>query len=236
MLKFASVADHLQSALGLDFPPVAVARVNARPKDIRRFEGVVPSGCTFWRRAEHDLFYADAEDHMGCLIGAMVMGFELSKGQNDELMGLVGDMCEVAYLEEDEVAELPSFDDAGASGVVYGPLAEFTQDPDVILVWVTPQQAMLLEETVGGTRWTSEGGGSVLGRPACGVLPRADDSGASALSLGCAGMRTFTEIPDQYALVAIPLNQLKGIEASLDKTLAANGQMTVTYQAMKSSV
>ena len=118
--------------------------------------------------------------------------------------------------------ELPSFD-SGASGVIYGPLADFTQDPDVVLVWVTPQQAMLLEETVGGTRWTSEGGGSVLGRPACGVLPRADDSGSATLSLGCAGMRTFTEIPDQYALVAIPSNQLKSIEDALDKTVEANG-------------
>ncbi len=235
MLDVSSLSNHLQSALGLQFRPVAVVRVDAQPEDIRRFDGVVPSGCTFWRRAEHDLFYAAAEDHMGCLIGAMVMGFELSESQTDELMGLVGDMCAVAYLEEDEVAELPSFK-PGASGVVYGPLAEFTQDPDVVLVWVTPQQAMLLEETVGGTRWTSEGGGSVLGRPACGVLPRADDSGSATLSLGCAGMRTFTDIPDHFALVAIPSNQLKGIEAALDKTVEANGQMTVTYEAMKASV
>lgn len=233
--KFSSVADNLQSMLGLDFPPVAVVRVNEPPKDVPRFKGGVPAGCAFWRRAEKDLFYADAEAHMGCPIGAMVMGFELSESKTEELMRLVGDMCAVAYLEEDEVAELPSFD-LGASGVVYGPLADFTQDPDVVLVWVTPQQAMLLEETVGGTRWTSEGGGSVLGRPACGALPRAGDIDSVALSLGCAGMRTFTEIPDQYALVAIPQNQLNGLEASLNKTVAANGQMTITYQAMKTAV
>ena len=102
-LDVSSLSNHLQSALGLQFRPVAVVRVDAQPEDIRRFDGVVPSGCTFWRRAEHDLFYAAAEDHMGCLIGAMVLGFELSESQTDELMGLVGDMCAVAYLEEDEV-------------------------------------------------------------------------------------------------------------------------------------
>ena len=235
MAGYSAVADHLTSALGLEFPPVAVVRVTEPPTDVPHFGGAVPSGCTFWRRAEHDLFYADAEAHMGCPIGAMVMGFELSERKTEELMSIVEDMCAVAYLEESEVPQLPRFD-SGALGVVYGPLADFTRDPDVVLVWVTPKQAMLLEETVGGTRWTSDSGGSVLGRPACGAFPRAHDSALATLSLGCAGMRTFTEVPDQYALVAIPSAQLDDLEAALDRTMTANGQMTATYQAMKSSV
>ena len=235
MLGYSAVADHLTSALGLEFPPVAVVRVTESPTDVPHFGGAVPSACTFWRRAEQGLFYADAEAHMGCPIGAMVMGFELSESKTEELMSIVGDMCAVAYLEESEVPQLPKFD-LGASGVVYGPLTAFTMDPDVVLVWVTPRQAMLLEETVGGTRWTSDNGGPILGRPACGALPRAHDSELATLSLGCAGMRTFTEIPDEHVLMAIPQAQLEDLQAALDKTMAANGQMTVTYQAMKSSV
>jgi uncharacterized protein (DUF169 family) len=237
MSKYSSIASHLQSSLELKFLPVAVVRVIEPPTDVPRFGDAVPSACTFWRRAEQGLFYADAEAHMGCLIGAMVMGFELSESKTEELTSLVGDMCAVAYLEESEVPQIPKFD-VGVAGVVYGPLSEFNhhQEPDVVLVWVTPRQAMLLEETVGGTRWTSGNGGSILGRPACGALPRAHDSELAALSLGCAGMRTFTEIPDEYVLVTIPQAQLEHLKAALDKTMAANGQMTITHQAMKSSV
>ena len=237
MSKYESVASRLRASLDLGFPPVALVRVTEAPTDVPRFGDVVPSACTFWRRAEQSLFYADAEAHMGCPIGAMVMGFELSESKTDELMSIVGDMCDVEYLEEAEVPQIPKFD-VGVAGVVYGPLSEFDHEnePDVVLVWVTPKQAMLLEETVGGTRWTSDTGGSILGRPACGVLPRAHDSALPTLSLGCAGMRTFTEIPDEFVLVAIPQTQLDHLEAALDRTMAANGQMIVAYEAMKSSV
>ena len=237
MSNYESVASRLRASLDLEFPPVALVRVTEAPTDVPRFGDVVPSACTFWRRAEQSLFYADAEAHMGCPIGAMVMGFELSESKTDELMSIVGDMCDVEYLEEAEVPQIPKFD-AGVAGVVYGPLSEFDHEnePDVVLVWVTPKQAMLLEETVGGTRWTSDTGGSILGRPACGVLPRAHDSALPTLSLGCAGMRTFTEIPDEFVLVAIPQTQLDHLEAALDRTMAANGQMIVAYEAMKSSV
>ena len=49
-------------------------------------------------------------------------------------------------------------------------------------------------------------------------------------------MRTFTEIPDEFVLVAIPQTQLDHLEAALERTMAANGQMIVAYEAMKSSV
>jgi uncharacterized protein (DUF169 family) len=239
VMGYEELAFQLRRDLKLRFNPVAFARVTEPPTNVPHFEGAVPSACTFWRRAEQGLFYADAEAHMGCPIGAMVMGFELSESKTEELMSIVGDMCAVAYLEESEVPQIPKFD-VGVAGVVYGPLSKFKfnchVEPDVVLVWVTPKGAMLLEENVGGTRWTSDNGGSILGRPACGALPRAHDSELPVLSLGCAGMRTFTEIPDEYVLMAIPRAQLEHIQASLNRTITANGKMTATYKSMKSSV
>ncbi len=232
--RFADLAERLHTGLDLHYPPVAFARAAAPPPDIPAASQAAPSACTFWRRAEQDVFFADAQAHMGCPIGAMVMGFELSEAKSGELMETVGMMCDLAYLNEAEVARIPHFDPP-TQGVVYGPLASFPLAPDGVLAWATPRQAMLLEEALGATHWTG-GGGSVLGRPACAALPGAAAAGAAALSVGCTGMRTFTEIPDAYTLVSIPSAQLDDLAQALDTTLAANTRMAAAYQQMKAAV
>ena len=232
--QHADLADQLQSGLSLDFPPVALTRVAEAPDGIAEATAAVPSACTFWRRAELGVFFADAQSHMACPIGAMVMGFELDEAKSAELMSLVGDMCSINYIDEAEVANIPHFDPP-AGGIVYGPLADFPLAPDAVVVWTTPRQAMLLEEALGGTHWHGVGG-SILGRPACAALPRAVDSGSATLSVGCAGMRTFTEIPDAYTLTAIPGEQLGELGQALETTLAANAHMLAAYQEMKAAV
>ena len=231
---YSNLADRLQTGLALDFPPVALTRVSEAPEGIAEVTAAVPSACTFWRRAEHGVFFAGAQAHMACPIGAMVMGFELDEAKSAELMGLVGNMCAIGYLDEAEVANIPHFDPP-AGGIVYGPLADFPLVPDAVVVWTTPRQAMLLEEALGGTHWHGVGG-SILGRPACAALPRAVAEGSATLSVGCAGMRTFTEIPDAYTLTAIPGAQLDGLVQALETTLAANTQMLAAYREMKAAV
>ncbi len=231
---YSDLASSLQSGLGLDFPPIALTRVSEAPDGIAEATGAVPSACTFWRRAERGVFFADAGAHMACPIGAMVMGFELDESKSAELMSLVGDMCAIDYIDEAEVANIPHFDPP-AGGIVYGPLADFPLTPDAVVVWTTPRQAMLLEEALGGTHWHGAGG-SILGRPACAALPRAVAEGTATLSVGCAGMRTFTEIPDAYSLTAIPQSQLADLGQALETTLAANTQMLAAYREMKAAV
>ncbi len=231
---YSTLATQLQSGLALDFPPVALTRVSEAPDGIAEATAAVPSACTFWRRAELGVFFAGAQAHMACPIGAMVMGFELDEAKSAELMGLVGDMCAIAYIDEAEVAQIPHFDPP-SEGAVYGPLSDFPLTPDAVLVWTTPRQAMLLEEALGGIHWHGVGG-SILGRPACAALPRAVDNGRATLSVGCAGMRTFTEIPDAYTLTAIPGEQLGELGQALETTLAANTHMLAAYREMKAAV
>ena len=233
-LRYTALADRLESTLDLDYPPVAVARVDQRPDSVEQWTKVVPSACSFWRHAEQTVFYADEASHMGCPIGALVMGFELPPPKHEELMSLIGNMCSIAYLREDEVSSIPRFT-PGPSGAVYGPLGKFPLEPDNVILWVTPKQAMYVEESLCGTQWTGNQS-PVLGRPACAALPLADDAGRATLSMGCIGMRTFTEIPDGYSLVAIPSIALEGLAAHLSETLAANATMEACYKAMKASV
>ena len=232
-MSYAELANDLESRLGLEWPPIALARADAPPAGIAIWSSDVPSACTLWRRAEHVAVFAAAGVHMGCPIGAMVMGFELDAAKHDELMGLVGDMCAIAYIAEDEVERIPHF--AGpTAGVVYGPLADLPLEPDVVIVWASAKQAMLLEEALGAAAWTAPSG-SVFGRPACAALPVVGSRRQAVLSLGCIGMRTFTEIPDAYSMVVIPAAVLPELRAGLDRTLRANAAMESVYQTMKAA-
>ncbi len=227
-MAYRSLADSLRHRLNLPYPPVAMARVASPPEGVASAGEPVPSACSFWRLAEQRVFYASADDHFGCPVGAMVMGFELPPAKVQGLMGLVGDMCKGSYLDEAEVAHIARFA-SPAAGIVYGPLADFPLEPDAVLIWTTPAQAMVLQETTGATRWGSDLAGGLFGRPTCAALPAAVAGGRTTMSLGCIGMRTFTRIPDECPLVAIPGSRLDNLEERLRTTADANARMREFY-------
>ncbi len=149
----------LEENILLDKPAIGLAFVNDPPPEVAGLEDVAPSSCAFWREAETKVFYASAEDHYNCPLGAMVMGFPLPDPQMDRLMQEVGMMCESSYVREEEVPNVPKVE-RSASGIVYGPLGQLPVQPDVVLLWVTPRQAMV----VGAARGSSIGR---AGRRAC---------------------------------------------------------------------
>jgi uncharacterized protein (DUF169 family) len=92
---------------------------------------------------------------------------------------------------------------------------------------------MVFSEAAGTCAWTAAAPTSALGRPACAVLPTALQSGTPSLSLGCAGMRTFTEISQDRLLAAIPGRALEQFAADLDRTVTANTAMLAFYAQRK---
>jgi len=226
------MATTLTATMGLDMRPIALALADAPPAGVRTFEGTVPSACTFWRRAESAVFYATAAQHFRCPIGAMVMGFELPEDVRAELIGLVGVMVEGGYLGADEPPRIPTLPRRSA-GVVYGPLQDFPIEPDAIMLWLTPRQAMLMSEAGGGCKWTGTTPAATLGRPACAAIPTAVSRGAMTTSLGCIGMRTYTEIADDHMLAVIPASAVPQLAATLDDIVAANRAMAEFYEARK---
>jgi uncharacterized protein (DUF169 family) len=228
------VSERIQSQLTLDTPPVGLAFVQEPPSGVRVEEATVPSACTLWRRAERGLFYAAAEQHLNCQVGAMVMGFELPAAVQEELGGLVQTMCANNYLTAEEGDKIPSMR-GQAAGIVYGPLAAFSSTPDVVILWLTPKQAMLYSEAAGTASWAAPPS-SATGRPACSTLPLAIQGGEPRLSLGCMGMRTFTEVADDRLLAAIPGSGLDEFVVALDRMLAANQFMESYYQQRKATV
>jgi uncharacterized protein (DUF169 family) len=115
-------------------------------------------------------------------------------------------------------------------GILYGPLSQFSWVPDLALVWVNGRQAMLLEEALGAVCWDAIEKTQTFGRPACAALAVAVRQQRPTLSLGCAGMRTFTSIGDDKLLISIPESQLQLLQERLDTTLRANHEMLDFYR------
>jgi uncharacterized protein (DUF169 family) len=162
----------------------------------------------------------------------MVMGFEMPEDVRVELVELVGVMIDGGYLDADEPPRIPTLPRKSA-GVVYGPLQDFPIEPDAIVLWVTPRQAMLLSEASGASHWTGRTSAATLGRPACAAIPTALSRGGMTASLGCIGMRTYTEIADDHMLAVVPAGAAPRLAAALNAIVGANRAMAEFHIARK---
>jgi uncharacterized protein (DUF169 family) len=176
------------------------------------------------------VFFAPAAGHFNCPVGSFVMGFELPKAVSDELMELVGTMTKCGYIGADEPGKIPGNPKKGAKGVLYGPLAQFPQAPDAVIAWVTPSQAMVWNEAVGGAEWGGAAPSTVFGRPACAAIPSALQNGKASLSLGCMGMRTFTGIAGDKMLAVIAGANLQAAAERVGAMRKVNDGMEVFYK------
>lgn len=222
----------IQSQLQLQTPPIALSFTAEAPPNVRSTAGVVPSACTFWRQAEKEVFYAPASTHLNCPVGAMVMGFELPAEAQSQLMSVVERMTGCGYLGADEAAHIPTVKGQKA-GIIYGPLEKFAATPDLALLWLSPRQAMLAAEAVKTCSWADMTPTTAMGRPACAAIPISLDKSQATLSLGCMGMRTFTEISDDRLLIAIPGSKLQEFSDNLRATMTANLAMQTFYGEQK---
>lgn len=233
-MAFVSLAQRFTTALALDSPPVGLTFTDEPPAGVAISDHVVPSACSFWRLAEQSVFYAPAKAHFKCPIGTMVMGFEMPEEVQQQLGGLVGSMAGSQYLDPAEAPKIPTVAPA-AKGILYGPLADLPIAPDVVLMWLTPRQAMFHNEAAGAADWTRSAP-VVTGRPACAVIPSAMSGNSPAMSLGCAGMRTFTEISDDRLLAVVPGPGAESYADALERIISANHDMFNFYEAHKAEV
>lgn len=229
-----TITRRLTEALSLSTPPVALTFVAEAPQGIPAAPNPRPSACSFWRDAEQGVFYASAAAHFNCPIGAMVMGFPLPEETTAQLGGLMGMMCECAYLDPEEADKVPSMGKASA-GIVYGPLAEHPMTPDLVLLWLSPKQAMLYNEAAGSANWAAPPA-AITGRPACAALPLAAASGTPTMSFGCIGMRTFTGVADDRMLAVVPQDHLAAFTDAVERAHTANDTMSAFYQHHKQQV
>ena len=173
--------------LNLDRAPVAITFCDAAPAGVRKFDGSVPSGCTFWKVAAtapagQGAFYTVAADHQNCPIGAHTHNVPQVDGGRmlNEMLGM---MAGLGYVKMEEVPQIPRWPRTPAA-VVYARLGEAPLAPDVVIVACRASAVMYLGEAA-----RSVGAASAMPpllRPTCMAIPAAAAHGARCRSAASA--------------------------------------------------
>ena len=213
----------LEQLLGLTVPPVAIAFRDTAPPSMRRIDASAPAGCRYWRlAADGKVFYTEAEDHYSCPVGAHTHGVDLPAPVAQELQGLVQNMVQLQYIRLEDIPKIPRRQEPFRKAL-YAPLAAAPFEPDLILVRATGKQLMLLAEAAHAAGVVS--GGATLGRPTCGILPQALQSGQATASFGCIGNRVYTGLGEDEAYYVLPAAHVSGIIEQLTILVEANRQL-----------
>jgi uncharacterized protein (DUF169 family) len=229
-------ARDVQEMLGLRAPPIAVAFLTEPPVGVAPWRGPAqPAGCAFWRKAQDgESFYTVPADHFNCAVGAYTHAIDLPPDRKDELSETIGLMAENGYIEMAEVPDIPRLASQPAV-VAYGPADPPAFPPQLVLLSARPAQAMLIYETalrIGVTTPLT----NLLGRPTCAVLPLTLNDQHAAVSLGCAGNRLHTGLPEDEIYIAIPGDSWQVFKSKLAEIVGANAQMNEHYRSREESL
>ena len=230
MNDYGRIERDLMVQLSLRHRPVAVTSMSAPPPDVEKFEGVQPSGCSFWRLASQGrTFYTVGADHYNCPIGSHTHNIPLPPERAHELPETLGFMTSIGYIRMDEVPSIPRLPHTPGV-VVYAPLARTPIDPDVVLFWGPPGRVMLLQEAANRSDVAAQL--NTLGRPTCMVVPAALTHGVVA-STGCVGNRVYTGLDDGDLYVAVPGRDLLKVAGEIATITMANNTLLMYHQGRK---
>ena len=229
MTDWSSLAADLTAALHPTAPPIAITfsaapgapafdkPMPAPAPDGRT--GRVAAGCVFWMESIDKTFTTVAEDHGNCSVGSWTHGF--IPLEEAATRGDVGALMESGWVTMDMVPHIP-FVAEKPDAITYGPLAETTVDPDVVLIRLTAKSLMVLSDALPGLR--------VEGKPQCHIVAAAKEEGAVVASVGCALSRVRTGMPSSDHTCAIPASRLAEVVDAVQRT-AATDAVVARYAA-----
>ena len=232
--KRRTQAEQLVAALELVLPPVAVAFRDSVPDGIAEFDGSVPAGCVFWQEAAGRTFATSAGHHALCSIGIHTMNLSRAPtSQPEELRAALEAMTGLDYVRAEEVAAIPVVQ-REVNHALYGPLADFPTEPDVVLLFANARQGLVLSEAIGRV----DGGvPPAMGRPACAALPQAFNHGRATMSLGCCGARAYLDaLSDDTALWALPGSRLDEYCEQIATFASANRTLAMFHERRRTDV
>jgi uncharacterized protein (DUF169 family) len=229
----ARLAATLSNSLHLTQSPVAVSFADSVPDGVRTFEGAVPAGCRFWQEAAHGQFATLPRQHDLCGIGVYTHNLEQTPGTRKDLGDSLKVFSDLGYVREQDLPLIPVLNQS-PKVVIYGPLAETTGAPDVVLLLVDASQTLVLSEA---SQQLDGGLPPAMGRPACAVVPQALNTGRTALSLGCCGARAYLDVltPD-IALYAVPGAILEAFTERVEALSGANATLARFHQIRRRDV
>ena len=215
-------AGELQGLLGFETPAIAITfrdHINGvapfdapmPPPAADGRTGRVPAGCVFWMHATERTFSTVPADHGNCSVGMMTHGLATL----DEVAGHsdVAELLSSGWVTMEAVPTIPVVRTRPAS-IVYGPLAETTLDPDVVLLRLTARQLMVLSDALPGLR--------IEGKPQCHIVAVAKEQGEVVASVGCQLSRVRTGMANHEMTCAIPAGRLSEVIERLHRTTRAD--------------
>ena len=125
----------------------------------------------------------------------------------------VAALVESGWVSPEQIPDIPTVRERPGS-VTYGPLAQTSLTPDVVLIRIKADQLMVLAEAVPELQ--------IGGKPQCRVIALAKEQGQLAASLGCTLSRTRTGLPSDEMTCAIPGPRLADVLRNLEATTRAN--------------
>jgi uncharacterized protein (DUF169 family) len=228
----AALAAELGALLRLAVPPIGIAfraepatpgvppigRPHPAPAADGR-TGAAAAPCVFWFLGTERVFSTVEADHANCSVGSYTHGFKRldEVAGKDDVAALVG----AGWVGEADFPRVRAVKDKPGS-IVYGPLDALPVEPDVVFLRLSPKQAMVLDDALGGVRFE--------GKPQCHVLAIAKDGGETAISVGCMLSRVRTGMASTEMSCAIPAARLAETVAALRRN-AATERAVAAYAA-----
>jgi uncharacterized protein (DUF169 family) len=222
-VDWKGLAEALSGALHLAVAPIAISFDDSTPAGVPAFDepmseptpdgraGRVPAGCVFWVRAAERTFTTAPEDHGNCSVGRYTHGLATLEdvGGNADVAALV----ESGWVDPAAFGSIPAVSQR-AQAITYGPLAEATREPDVVLVRVNGRQLMVLSDAVPGLR--------IEGKPQCHIVALAKEHGEVAASVGCALSRARTGMRPDEMTFAVPGSRMVEVVDAVKRTAAVD--------------
>ena len=223
----------LRDALHLTQPAVAVCFADRVPAGVPLWKGQVPAGCRFWEEGTREVFATAASDHDLCAIGTYTHNLETTAAHDAERAEALKTFAALGYVRPEDLPQIPVLQ-TRPKFVIYGPLDRVPVRPAVVLLFVRPEQTLILSEA---SQQMEAGAPPALGRPACAVVPQAANTGRTALSLGCCGARAYLDVlKSDVALYAVPEARLAAFTERVAELARANNVLTAFHAVRRRDV
>jgi uncharacterized protein (DUF169 family) len=222
MPDYSAIARTFTEALKLRQPPIAVclSATDTPPSGVSSQAPRVAAGCVFWEKAAQGGFATSAADHANCSIGTFTHNLDTTEAHEVDRRDALRVFADLGYVRPQDIPTIPVLAQR-PHRVIYAPLADTPAAPDVVLLFVRPDQTLILSEA----SQSLEGGfAPAMGRPACAVIPQVANTGRSALSLGCCGARAYLDaLTDDVAVYALPGAAVAEYARRVSELASANG-------------
>ncbi len=213
----------MSDALDLSVPPVAVRFVDQKI-DESETDIPVSAGCQFWERVARKVVNTSARQHQNCAVGIHTHNLiGAPETQASELGNVLAAMQGLDYVRESEIAGIPVRNNA-SHYVVYEPLSEAENKPEVVILFVHAAQSLVLTEALQRVDGQIP---PAMGRPACALVPQVSNSKKSAASFGCCGARVYVNaLTDEITVWGLAGENLEAYAREIK--ILANGNAILT--------